>query len=439
MVLQAPKFYTGVDKDIYEGGITAMPLRQYRLHDYTATTGDDPKNDPVTNKGIVNTNAFIGNNQNSSYPVNSVSGLTKDFWNAVNSRQDRLRELNRPLREAQFPSFPSISNAQQAYNLSSDAIAQGFGDLIAKDNPDLKHYRGDHSVYKMQKDANELIQDHQDKARTGQFGPSYIPAEEPTWNRKIQEFFYSIPGIDKPQTAEMIMGEGWTGKAGGPGIIAALLGKMDKFHTLPRSDQAFIQSMMGYHGPTVFGENTSGGHKDPFGINVRSGFGNYADYVREQVPHLQAALERAKAKYTDEDGVFDEETYNKMTDMMQRKLAFYQKSKKDLDTFRADGKLIDTANKETARQAHKKATEDLADLTTDKEGGGKGIADPGYSPGGGLDASKMGGGSQQAQYGGQKAGGTGRTDKGWGWAQGGRVRFAEGGRSFKQGGLASIL
>jgi len=36
----------------------------------------------------------------------------------------------------------------------------------------------------------------------------------------------------------------------------------------------------------------------------------------------------------------------------------------------------------------------------------------------------MGGGSRQAKSGGQKAGGTGRTDKGWGWKEGGPVGLA---------------
>ena len=52
----------------------------------------------------------------------------------------------------------------------------------------------------------------------------------------------------------------------------------------------------------------------------------------------------------------------------------------------------------------------------------------GWSPAAGQMASGMGGGSQQAKSGSQKAGGSGRTDKGWGWAQGGRVGYKTGGR-----------
>ena len=94
-----------------------------------------------------------------------------------------------------------------------------------------------------------------------------------------------------------------------------------------------------------------------------------------------------------------------------------------------------TEAKEKARQADIKARKDLQGLTTgggDQSKGGGGISNTGYSPGGGLNASNMGGGSQQAKSGGQKAGGTGRTDGGWGWADGGRV-------GFKKGGLATMF
>jgi hypothetical protein len=45
----------------------------------------------------------------------------------------------------------------------------------------------------------------------------------------------------------------------------------------------------------------------------------------------------------------------------------------------------------------------------------------------------MGGGSRQAKSGSQKAGGSGRTDGGWGWAKGGFVRG-----SYFNGGIVSL-
>ena len=48
---------------------------------------------------------------------------------------------------------------------------------------------------------------------------------------------------------------------------------------------------MGYTDP-----NTNIGNKDPFGINVRSGFGNYAEYAGKQVTNLNEALAESAAK-----------------------------------------------------------------------------------------------------------------------------------------------
>ena len=107
------------------------------------------------------------------------------------------------------------------------------------------------------------------------------------------------------------MEQGYTGKAGGPGILGMMLGSIDKYGSLPRPDQAFIAANMGYTGPTVFGENTSGLNKDPFGLNVRSGFGNYAEAVEEQVNRLDDYFggEKFDKKYGEGTTLeFDEET-----------------------------------------------------------------------------------------------------------------------------------
>jgi len=54
--------------------------------------------------------------------------------------------------------------------------------------------------------------------------------------------------------------------------IMGLLSNLDRFDTLSPEDQAFILDQAGGNRPS----------KDPFGINRRSAFGNYADYVRNQ-------------------------------------------------------------------------------------------------------------------------------------------------------------
>ena len=62
------------------------------------------------------------------------------------------------------------------------------------------------------------------------------------------------------------------------------------FESLPPLDQEFIKQRSGYTGPTIFGENTAGTSKDPFGRNVESLFGNYAEKVREDFTNLSTML-----------------------------------------------------------------------------------------------------------------------------------------------------
>ncbi len=159
---------------------------------------------------------------------------------------------------------------------------------------------------------------------------------------------YIASGTDVPlelttagrlQSGLSSIGEGITGlinKAGGIGPISALLGSMDKFDTLPKLDQQFIEQSMGYRGPTVFGENTGGNYVDPFGVNVRSALGNYAEKVRDDFSSLTDSLtgrlsDKYGATFNTETGMFESDDgeaakkANKMTEMMRKKYNFRQK------------------------------------------------------------------------------------------------------------------
>ena len=117
------------------------------------------------------------------------------------------------------------------------------------------------------------------------------------------------------------------------GPISGILSAVDKFHTLSPTDQQFIEMNMGYTGPTVFGENTSGLSKDPFGLNVRSAFGNYAERVGVEADKLGTALTKSAAKRgltfdprtgKVTGGTDDEiEAWQKQTKMLNKKFNFY--------------------------------------------------------------------------------------------------------------------
>ena len=181
---------------------------------------------------------------------------------------------------------------------------------------------------------------------------------------KIGQWAYdNIPGINQPYTQEQLMTHGAKQQFGGPGLIGFLGGKLDKYHSLPKADQAFISSRMGYSDP-----NTNMANKDPFGINVRSAFGNYADYSTSQVDKLGTALSKSAAKkglsfdpVTGKvTGGTDEEIaeWEKATKSMHDRFGFYGKNKIDIQNYRSDVNLIETARKQAQKQAQGRVDKD---------------------------------------------------------------------------------
>ena len=324
------------DQEIREAGYKYIPPQKYLASPFEIPTAPE---EPVTDSGIVNTNAFM-NSGGGTFYTGPTSGLVSGFQTTVDDRQKRLEELNRPLAKAQFPSFPgarivegtydqpmyNFNNAAREYNRAKAAqdageYFQGFTGL--RDPQEIMDY------------TDDKIQDYKMQYATGQLGPSYIPAEKPTLNRRINDMFYSIPGFNKPQSARDIMESGYTGAGTGPGILAAILGKFDRYGSLPRANQAFIASRMGYTGPTVFGENTSGLSKDPFGINTRSAFGDYAEYTTKRAGELNESIEKSKDRWTNKFGSLDAidpkygKTWAEMNKMNLDMQSFYNEGAKE--------------------------------------------------------------------------------------------------------------
>jgi hypothetical protein len=119
-------------------------------------------------------------------------------------------------------------------------------------------------------------------------------------------------------------------------------------------DQAFTQSQMGYTGPTVFGQNT--GNQDPFGMNVRSAFGNYGEAVQENFDSLNSSLsDRLAQKYgvtfDPNRGIYlgeNADIANRQTQMMRDQFNF----RKDQLVKRAD---IDSRSKDAIANKEKTA------------------------------------------------------------------------------------
>ena len=229
---------------------------------------------------------------------------------------------------------------------------------------------------------------------------------------KIAEFAYSM-GMPKQASVNELLARGMRGPrdttlmSNIPFGISGLISKAlpDMYGDMTLADQITTQAYMGYTDP-----NTNMANKDPFGINVRSAFGNYAEKAAEIVDTLNAKALRNDGYLSD----YDKQRLNHYRNVTQTK-----------QSAAADLGLIEIAKQEKAKQEAAKAAAQLAavsELTGNVQtGGGKGIASSGVASGS-VDPSGMGGGSMQAKSSGAQD--TDRDDGGWGWAHGGPVGLA---------------
>ena len=276
-------FYNAADNVLYKQPNSQF-ITQDRFRGNVAPNPGEIEEEKITETfGIPNTKTFQSMNNNgdnfSGYNFNN-----SDFQQAVDARQNRL---NNP------------SDTFLGFNTSRDQNLTGA---------DLGEYIGSNTA---------------------------VPREQ-TIMGKVQNFL-------TPQSADQIMAEGYQEPRFQPGIIGTMLGKMDNYRNLPRADQAFIAQNMGYTGPTIFGENTSGLSKDEFGINTRSLFGNYANFVD-------------KAARSD----MTEEEYNALKGMEKRRVDAYRAKKIEREEIQAE---VLAGQMERDREAGKAGKSDSQDLS----------------------------------------------------------------------------
>ena len=120
---------------------------------------------------------------------------------------------------------------------------------------------------------------------------------------KIAEFAYSM-GMPKQASVNELLARGMRGPrdttlmSNIPFGISGLISKAlpDMYGDMTLADQITTQANMGYTDP-----NTGMSNKDPFGINVRSMFGNYAEKAAEIVDTLEAKALRNDGYLSDYD------------------------------------------------------------------------------------------------------------------------------------------
>ena len=214
---------------------------------------------------------------------------------------------------------------------------------------------------------------------------------------------------------------------GGFGPVSFFLNKMDRMNTLPELDQQFIKQNMGYTGPTVFGENTGGGYVDPFGVNVRSAFGNYAEKVRSDFEKLSETLGTG-GKISEKYGVSYDPVTGEFTGRPEDIEKFKQMNKMNLAKLNFRYKQIQQQefDKKIAAQKEKARLEEIERI--------KNLGHGGYDPNvhGPTDYGKGSDGQQSYDFG---------TGFGTSATSGGPVsnRTGRGRQDYMDGGLADLV
>ena len=396
-----------IDQRVRDAGFNYVPFNQYLASPFIIPQSDVEEGGSST-AGLPSIN--IGGGGGGNPFTGGITDLTRDYFNTVSGRQDRLKELNRPMREIPGEIIPGVR-----------------GDPIVMEK--LAPYGAPEDFYKGSiEGVPQTI-----SGASGIFTRGEPTMEKPTLNRRIQDAFYSLPFLSKPQSADQIIEEGYTPSVNF-GILANIL--PDRFGSLPRGDQAFIQRSMGYTGPTVFGANTSGLSKDPFGINTRSAFGNYAEKVETVANDLTGSLGgRLTDKYqdmynTDDEGLSFNPTTglyegtnkaavakaNAMTNMMRAKRGYMLEQ---IDIRDADRAAAAAAQAAAEAKAAAEGKSDPADRSRTGSSGRR----PGS--GGAVIASDDQSDRGKGQTGGYSYDSGGREGFGYGLAEGGIVDMLE--------------
>ena len=173
---------------------------------------------------------------------------------------------------------------------------------------------------------SETIEDRQNKLKNpgkiASFVDKFVPQQ-----RSIADMLASGQ-VDKRLTGGIPLGVG--------SLITKAL--PDKYYDMSLADQITTQAYMGFTDP-----NTNMANKDPFGLNVRSMFGNYAEKAAEIVDTLEAKLSKN----------------GKLSKYDQTRLDHYRSVTKTKQDALADIGLINLA-KEQERKRQEKIAADIA-------------------------------------------------------------------------------
>ena len=370
------------DQEIRDAGILYMPKQKYLQNPYELPIAPVPS---PTSEGIVNTNAFNNSGGGGALQVGDPMMNFDNYYNYTG---------NKYMQNQDTP------NVDMTYDQKLQSNFMGMPSYRQQQltGPDMGEYIG---------------------------SGTNIPLEQ-TMAGKIQS---GVQGA----------GKGIKNLMGMLPTPSNLLNKfgIQNFSSLSPADQLFIKTNSGYRGPTVFGENTSGLSKDPFGLNTESLIGNYAGAVRDNYKQLEKTLTKDSratdgVTFNEVTGEFESDklskeelaAYNKKTNMIRKKFLFrkkqtdqQKKNQRDIDKKAAqDAKNAAVANQNKVEAYTGRPMSDYRQSRPQSE--------QNYT-GGDTNSNPSTPGAQDSF---SNKSGMGRT----GYFFGGRV-------GFKNGGLASIL
>ena len=327
------------DQEIRDAGYYGIPKQKYLASPFEIPAAPE---EPETDSGIVNTNAFM--NSGGGGGSYSPNDLMMGFNESLAARQKRLENPN---KFSEFLAKFGIGGQRSVDQMMRDATAYNMNEL----GPNFSQI-GITSDMTRPEIQNAMAEYAADETSIGNY-----PVDNPLDVRK------NMFGLG--------------------GILSRILPSTyyDKM-TMP--EQIYTQSKMGYTGPTIFGENTSGLQKDIFGRNVISGFGNYAEKQAKDIQKLDDlfASETFTDKYgnltleEDEDGVFGftggtAAQRKKAAEMHKLNLIRYnydKKSLKELEDIKDQTGFTDIMETENIGDTNYGITENVSDA--DYTGGG---------------------------------------------------------------------
>ena len=371
------------DAEIRAKGINFLSPQKYLQKPYEFPV-EEEEEEETTPSGITNTNAFTNaftNSGGNNYFAGSPNSLIQDYNTTTKDRY--FRNQDTPL-------------VDDLYQSKLDKTFMGMPSYRQQD------FVGPFTPY-----GQPMNMDNPAASIENIIASRNMPLEQ-TMAGKVQDIY----GRSKD-----LIGKGITAVSGfGP--ISYALGRLDRFDTLPATDQQFINMNMGYTGPTVFGKNT--GNQDPFGINTRSAFGNYGEFVDQEADKTTEGIEESKKSWEGKYGDLNKvnnfgKTWAEMNKLRVQKNQFYvnQKNLKKEVEKAAQEEKDRVAGVQKDLDTGSYVDRDTSGMTASDRavGGGAGVA--------GLGPSAEDRGSRSAQ---------------------GYSQHAKGGRvGYFYGGLASIL